>query len=635
MQRFGEYLAERLLLQEDGKKVEFTTSEMSGRGYRVELLRLPPKKKDKEGGKPEKRPSVNYKILRISSPDGSEVPEVVHFVQSSNSKARNKYIPSGEEIYVDSMIGNIVWGAIYEYAAAHGMSLDYFLSRVYDRYTTRNRAANFTYNDRRTLQILQRILNQDVIVVERNSSTATFPILDKSVEVDRKDESGESLTGDALKEELVREMEQAVPDDRIRKYLFQDDETLEESLLEDTAAEQAEKISWDDKELYIADALNAIFRSDGVQAAAKRVGGSQYPDIHVDFKGDEFYVEVKGSYLKGRILKFLLTFDGSGVKLSKPKGADQDDEDNENDDEKPDFFRTKEYEDDFHETMSRMFSESGYLKSAFEELGANVQKCIDSMKDIPNVKRRLKFDERRAKMFPEGFIELAKVFNFYIQEWISHYMTLKSQLLFRLASSSSPSGADIEGIVAEIDEINSKVGRILAKSKKKNLQSLDEFDKFKYMYQMFISSDRALAKKESDVDSHKYRLFTWDSRTRDPQGESERVRKEVIDNILKYYVDVKKCEYMEIESDVYRISDGVADFERLETPCGGRIGEHIHGLDEFMASQVEVAVEVKDAHTLKLSVVFFKPETEEKPSFEEMAWGRGRMSPPSAAEGGK
>lgn len=300
----------------------------------------------------------------------------------------------------------------------------YILSRVYENYYIWKINKDFTNSDLSVYRELKKIMDQPIITVDDESDTVRFPIIDKTEKIKRLDKNNNQLFGFSLSVQLLTELKDKT-NDKIKSYIFTDDS---EPVFEDIENDNKHgKVTWKQKEINIQNSLNEIFEKRSVSCQAIRVGGDTASDISVRI-GDNngFFVEVKNDYESAHYLKFSMTYDGTTLSLKDSQvGSNKE------------FSRTEEYEKEFNDIMKSIITEDKTVKKSFEQLGKNVLACINDMEKIKSVSEKIKFDKIKAVKFPEGFIELAKVFNFYIQEWIKRYMVLKSEMIYRISTNKN------------------------------------------------------------------------------------------------------------------------------------------------------------------------------------------------------
>lgn len=364
--------------------------------------------------------------------------------------------------------------------------------------------------------------------------------------------------------------------------------------------------NWEKKEVSVRDGLNLLINGEDDsenhvdEPGAAWVGGSNDSDVMYTIKDQDKnenmltgFVEVKLNYADAGYFKFSLQYKDDKIKKVRDTYY------RNRDDRKSSYTDIK-----FNNLLTKIMKESVAVKDKFEQLGENVQFCIDSLNQIENVKTKINFKPENAKNFPDGFEELAKVFNFFVLEWVRKFMFLSSNYIYLKLDKKEEEAKKQISIATKIKEKFKKLcgddGRLMFS---------DEFTKFREIYKLFISTDDFLPGKnqntDGDVDQNqdeidkKYTLFTFE----DSESADKDFKNNIIDKIDSYYKK-KGCRYIEIGDDVYLIG---GNSNTTENPLKLKNLQNFKSLKQRKDVGVKVVVSVKDASKLHLTM-YFKTE---------------------------
>lgn len=244
---------------------------------------------------------------------------------------------------------------------------------------------------------------------------------------------------------------------------------------------------------------------------------------HPGKEDDYFFVEVKLNYKNSAYFKFNMDYeitDGSSFRLYRATS------------------KNPEFSEKLNERMMTLLQDSPELNDRCRTLNKNIKKCVDGLDQIEEIRDRFKLGSGGVKRLPEDFEKIARVFNFYILEWMAKLAYLKSTYLYE-ASGSNPSEKKLETILEKATLVKDRLGRL---SNKQDVLKFTFIDKFKAMYSIFASGDRT--KDVVDL-RHTPLIFSY---VADPDSQTVR---DFLELICEYYYSEMDVRYIQIGSELF------------------------------------------------------------------------------------
>ena len=244
---------------------------------------------------------------------------------------------------------------------------------------------------------------------------------------------------------------------------------------------------------------------------------------HPGEEDDYFFVEVKLDYKNSAYFKFNMDYeitDGSSFRLYRATS------------------RNPEFSEKLNERMMRLLQDSPELNNRCKTLNKNIKRCVDGLDRIEEIRNRFKLGSGGVKRLPEDFEKIARVFNFYVLEWMAKLAYLKSTYLYE-ASGSNPSKKKLETILEKATLIKDRLGKL---SNKQDVLKFTFIDKFKAMYSIFASGDR----EKNVIDpKHAPMIFSY---VADPNSQTV---KDFLELICEYYYSEMDVRYIQIGSELF------------------------------------------------------------------------------------
>jgi hypothetical protein len=244
-----------------------------------------------------------------------------------------------------------------------------------------------------------------------------------------------------------------------------------------------------------------------------------------------------------------------------------------------------------------------------KQLALNISQCADDIRELVEKRKKsggengLEIDLSKLNSLPGGFVEMSKVFNFYILEWTRRYKYLLSEYI-----RASLSGEDSGKYEQTARKIEKKITRLcgekgVLREKVNSVKMMDAFDKFSSLYKIFISTDRhkrtGTDGAEYPTSENNYTIFSFRI-TSDNKNQlsllDAAVKEAVLGDIVRYYDELKHTRYVQVAADLYQLNKG-------KNPLGFKGVPQIEEINNTTDIVVQVCVE--DATALNLDIRFY------------------------------
>ena len=187
------------------------------------------------------------------------------------------------------------------------------------------------------------------------------------------------------------------------------------------------------------------------------------------------------------------------------------------------------------------------ISESFYKFSKKIKELVSELNDISEIRDKLNIED--IEELPRDFSKISRVFNFYMMEWLSKYAVLCSTLIYNLLLGSSDE--TIDEYKKKIERIESKlsilIGGKLNEKNLRNIVNLDSTIKFKRIYNLLIDKNFEDTNKDDITTAEKKDTFLFNIKGVHYD--------DILNFILTYYRDDKKCEYIEIGKDVFMLSD--------------------------------------------------------------------------------